>query len=95
MSQANRLRVFAFPLTNPRPNGKPAIVYYHVKTAPEPPSKNPHLVKRSVDKVVATWNSFSKQDKSSWKVSPSGNLASSLLAHPAGHSSNSTRGENA
>ncbi|PVG00248.1 hypothetical protein CPB86DRAFT_782838 [Serendipita vermifera] len=46
---------------------KAPFVYYHVQSPPEPPSKNPHLLKRTMDKAVTTWASWGKEDKSSWK----------------------------
>ncbi|KAG8811398.1 hypothetical protein FRC17_002466, partial [Serendipita sp. 399] len=73
MSQSTRLRVFALPLTRPTRGvgvggeGRPAYVYYHVQSPPEPLSKNPNMIKKMMDKALDTWTSFGKQDKTSWK----------------------------
>ncbi|CAG7846528.1 SubName: Full=Uncharacterized protein {ECO:0000313/EMBL:CCA70188.1} [Serendipita indica DSM 11827] len=48
-------------------NDRPAIVYYHVQSPPEPPSRNPHLFKKMMDKALGTWTEFGKAEKTSWK----------------------------
>ncbi|KAG8769530.1 hypothetical protein FRC15_004534 [Serendipita sp. 397] len=48
---------------------RPAYVYYHVQSPPEPSSntKNPNAFKKMMDKALDTWTSFGKEDKASWK----------------------------